>query len=66
MNYTVIGDTVNVAARLEGIAGPGEVIITDDTKSYLDGHFDLEPQEPVRVKGKSEPIPIFRVLGRAS
>lgn len=62
MNYTVIGDTVNVASRLEGIAGPDEVIITEETRQHLGDHFVVEPRRPVKVKGKSEPIRIFRVL----
>jgi adenylate cyclase len=62
MNYTVIGDTVNVAARLEGVAGPDEVIITQITRDYLGDHFRLEERKPVKVKGKSRPLHIFRVL----
>ena len=66
MNYTVIGDTVNVAARLEGVAGPGEVIITQRTREAIGDRFLLQPREPVTVKGKSEAIPIYRVLRKAS
>ncbi len=66
MNYTVIGDTVNLAARLEGVAGPGEVIITEKTRKYLADHFKIEKRQPVKVKGKTEPIPIYRVLKRLS
>ncbi len=65
MNYTVIGDTVNVAARLEGVAGPGEVIITETTKNFVGDRFVLEKRKPVKVKGKSEPIPIYSVLKKA-
>ncbi len=64
MNYSVIGDTVNVAARLEGVAKAGEVIITEDTRSLLGSAFQLEEREPVKVKGKVEPIHIYRALKR--
>jgi adenylate cyclase len=62
MNYTVIGDTVNVAARLESIAGPGEVIITADTRERLGERFRVEQLPAVSVKGKSGTVPIFKVL----
>ncbi len=65
MEYSVIGDTVNVAARLEGVAGPGEVVITRATSELLDDTFALEQLEPVTVKGKDEPIEIFKVFGRS-
>jgi class 3 adenylate cyclase len=64
MDYSVIGDTVNVAARLEGVAGAGEVVITKATRDLLNPGFKLEEREPVRVKGKNEPIQIFSVKGK--
>jgi class 3 adenylate cyclase len=64
MDYSVIGDTVNVAARLEGIAGPGEVVITSSTRELLSSEFKLEKRDAVKVKGKHEPIDIFNVKGR--
>jgi class 3 adenylate cyclase len=65
MDFTEIGDTVNVAARLEGVAGPGEIIISGATRSHLDDRFALEERTPAKVKGRTEPIPIFNVLGTA-
>ncbi|MFW5769752.1 MAG: adenylate/guanylate cyclase domain-containing protein, partial [Spirochaetota bacterium] len=64
MDYSVIGDTVNVAARLEGIAGKGEVIITEITRDLLGDRFRLEERKPVQVKGKAKPIHIFNVLNQ--
>ena len=64
MNYSVIGDTVNVAARLEGVAAAGEVIITRDTRDYLGDRFVLEKRKPVKVKGKTNEIEIFNVVGK--
>lgn len=66
MDYSVIGDTVNVAARLEGVAAAGEVIITQDTTELIGDAFKLKKLKPVSVKGKTEPIPIYRVLDKAS
>ena len=62
MDYSVIGDTVNVAARLEGVAKGGEVVITNVTRDLLGDSFKLEELEPVKVKGKEKPLHIFKVL----
>lgn len=65
MNYTVIGDTVNIAARLEGVAESGDVIITQNTRDYLDDLFVLEKRKAVQVKGKAKPIPIYNIVKKA-
>ena len=66
MDFSVIGDTVNIAARLEGVAKAGEVIITQQTRDLLGDHFKLKELEPVKVKGKDKPLHIFSVLKQVS
>jgi len=63
MDYSVIGDTVNVAARLENIAEADEVIISQETRNLLGDKFRVEERPLVRVKGKEKPMQIFNVLG---
>lgn len=64
LDYTVIGDQVNLACRLEQQAGAGEIIITQATYDEVKADIEAELLEPVQVKGKSELIPIYRVMGR--
>ena len=58
----VTGDAVNVAARLEQTAGPGEVVIGSLTSRLVGDAAVLEPLEPLTLKGKAEPVPASRVV----
>jgi len=60
--YTVVGDAVNTAQRVQSAAHPGEVVATAETVQQLGDLFELVPLEPLRVKGKGEAIPAFRVV----
>jgi adenylate cyclase len=64
MNYTVIGDDVNIAARLYNLAKGGQIIISESTYEEVKDYFDFNELEPVTVKGKSAPLRTFEVLGR--
>ncbi|UCC77218.1 MAG: AAA family ATPase, partial [Anaerolineales bacterium] len=62
VEYTAMGDAVNLAARLEQAAPPGGVLIGHDTYRHVRGVFDVLPQEPLTVKGKTEPVLAYLVL----
>jgi len=60
--FTSIGMAVNIAARLQGLAREGEVLITEDTLARLPGRILVRPLDPVPVKGVDKPIRIYRVV----
>jgi adenylate cyclase len=62
LEYTVIGDTVNTASRLCGVAGPGEILVSEAFKRSLVTPPRLEAMPPLQLKGKSQPVPIFKVV----
>ncbi|MEX2549485.1 MAG: adenylate/guanylate cyclase domain-containing protein [Nitriliruptoraceae bacterium] len=61
-SYTVMGDAVNLAARVMSRSSPGEILATDDVLDASRTLFDTSPLEPFHVKGKSEPV-IASVVG---
>ena len=63
MDYSVIGDTVNLAARLENVAGADEIIVSLETRNHLGDRFRVEERPLIHVKGKERPIQIFNVVG---
>ncbi len=63
MDYTAIGDTTNLAARLQQLAPAGAVLASEATARLIQSEIALEPLAPLAVKGKSEPIAAFRIAG---
>ncbi|HEV7507450.1 MAG TPA: adenylate/guanylate cyclase domain-containing protein [Thermoanaerobaculia bacterium] len=62
-DYTAIGDTTNLAARLQQLAEPGVILVSEDTSRFLQGSARLEAIPPLQVKGKDAPVRAFRLLG---
>lgn len=60
--FTAMGDAVNLASRLEHAAPVGGVLISHETYMHVRGLFDVEPQEPLQVKGKQEPVRTYVVM----
>jgi class 3 adenylate cyclase/ATP/maltotriose-dependent transcriptional regulator MalT len=57
----VTGDPVNIAARLEQHAGPGEILLGEDTLRLAGAGLTIEALDPIVVKGKSEPLVVYRL-----
>jgi adenylate cyclase len=68
MSYTVIGDAVNLGARLESLNKQyaSRIIISESTREQLTGSYVIRPLGDVVVKGKTRPVAIFEVVGRAA
>jgi len=59
----VLGDTPNLAARLQELAAPNTVLVAESTRRLVHGRFDLEPKGPLTVKGLSEPVMAYCPTG---
>ena len=62
-DYTVMGDVVNTASRFESNGTPGRVMVGQKTYDLSKHLVDFETLEPITVKGKSEPLPVYEVIG---
>jgi class 3 adenylate cyclase/tetratricopeptide (TPR) repeat protein len=62
VQFTAVGDTINMAARMEQIAEPGTTYVTEDTFKLTEGFFRFEALGEKQVKGKEEPLKVYRVI----
>lgn len=62
VEYTALGDAINLAARMEQAAQPGTVLVSADTHRLIEPLFDFEDMGPTEVKGKSEPVQTYRAV----
>jgi class 3 adenylate cyclase len=62
-NFTAIGDTTNLAARLQTFAQPGQVVVSETTYAQIAGVARVRPLGAPPLKGKSQPISVYELLG---
>lgn len=62
MDYTAVGDTTNLASRLEGMAQPGTALLSKNTQRLVSEYFDLKPLGVFEIKGKGEPQEVYELL----
>ncbi|MEW6231328.1 MAG: adenylate/guanylate cyclase domain-containing protein, partial [Chloroflexota bacterium] len=63
MNYTVIGDAVNLAKRLQEAAQPGQILLSSDTYRLIETSVQARALTPLAVKGKSTPVQVYELIG---
>ncbi|MFJ6792994.1 AAA family ATPase [Streptomyces sp. NPDC091268] len=61
----VVGDVVNLAARLQSLAVAGEIVVNETVAHLARAHYSMAPVPPVTLKGKAEPVPVLLVTGEA-
>jgi predicted ATPase len=66
VEFKAVGDTVNTASRMEALAEPGTIFVSEDTFQLTEGLFQFEGLGEKRVKGKQTPVKIYRVIGPSS
>ncbi len=63
MDYTAVGQTTHLAARMEQLASPGSTLLTADTLRLAEGYVEVKPLGPVPVKGLESPVEVFELTG---
>jgi class 3 adenylate cyclase/tetratricopeptide (TPR) repeat protein len=63
MDYTAVGDTTHLAARLQQMAPPGAILASGATASLIEGYVTMEDRGPVSVRGLTDPVPVHHLTG---
>ncbi len=63
MDYTAVGQTTHLAARMEQLASPGSILLTPSTLDLVEGFVAVKPLGPVPVKGLADPVEVYEVTG---
>ncbi len=66
MDYTAIGDTTNLAARMESTAEAGTILISPNTYKQIKQNFIFEPMGRIKVKGKEEPLDVYKLVSKTN
>ncbi len=66
VQFSAVGDTINMAARIEGLAEPGTTYVTADTFKLAEGFFRFEALGSKQIKGKTKPLELYRVIAPSS
>jgi class 3 adenylate cyclase/tetratricopeptide (TPR) repeat protein len=64
MDYTAVGNTTHVAARMQALAEPGAILIAEATHRFVEGYVVCEPRGPIDVRGQREHVAVYRVTER--
>jgi len=62
MDYTAVGDTTNLASRMESAAKPGSVLLSENSYKIAQRYFEFEPKSKIEVKGKEEPQGAYELI----
>src|SRR4030042_152627 len=62
VEFKAVGDTVNLASRMEGLSEPGTTFVTEDTFKLTEGFFRFESLGETQIKGKEVPVRVYQVM----
>ena len=66
MDYTAVGQTTHLAARMEQLADPGSTLLTSDTLALAEGYVEVRSLGPTPVKGLADPVEVYELLGAST